>query len=301
MLRKASVTWSSRASLRSQGVSIRADWTLDPQQARTSRRFVRVRAGPPRAMPASASFCGPAWPPPRALTPPRLTRTASVQNHADAQICPCLETHRAAGARGDPRPCSPCPSRLRVVARALRPGPPGRTRPPFSSLARRVAFPSSPRPACSGWRRGPGAARPSVPAVAQRRVREGRRRPPAQPGPGRGDPRPAGAAPPSGESAEGRRQHRQHQALVRTTLPSSSGHPWGSSGLQGALAAGLPCPSRGGALAISLGDGACAAPAGCCPARPRRGSRRPGPTEPVGVCDASCPALGLCAFILRPY
>lgn len=98
-----------------------------------------------------------------------------------------------------------------------------------------------------------------------------------------------------------RRQHRQHQALVRTTLPSSSGHPWGSSGLQGALAAGLPCPSRGGALAISLGDGACAAPAGCCPARPRRGSRRPGPTEPVGVCDASCPALGLCAFILRPY
>lgn len=167
MLRKASVTWSSRASLRSQGVSIRADWTLDPQQARTSRRFVRVRAGPPRAMPASASFCGPAWPPPRALTPPRLTRTASVQNHADAQICPCLETHRAAGARGDPRPCSPCPSRLRVVARALRPGLPGRARPPFSSLARRAAFPSSPRPACSGWRRGPGAARPSVPAVAQ--------------------------------------------------------------------------------------------------------------------------------------
>lgn len=163
------------------------------------------------------------------------------------------------------------------------------------------ALRSRPRPACSGWRRGPGAARPSVPAVAQRRVREGRRRPPAQPGPGRGDPRPAGAAPPSGESAEGRRRHRQHQALVRTTLPSSSGHPWGSSGLQGALAAGLPCPSQGGALAISLGDGVCAAPAGCCPARPRRGSRRPGPTEPVGVCDASCPALGLCAFILRPY
>lgn len=210
MLRKASVTWSSRASLRSQGVSIRADWTLDPQQARTSRRFVRVRAGPPRAMPASASFCGPAWPPPRALTPPRLTRTASVQNHADAQICPCLETHRAAGARGDPRPCSPCPSRLRVVARALRPGLPGRTRPPFSSLARRVAFPSSPRPACSGWRRGPGAARPSVPAVAQRRVREGRRRPPAQPGPGRGDPRPAGAAP--APSAPSTRSH--HPAFL---------------------------------------------------------------------------------------
>lgn len=290
MLRKASVTWSSRASLRSQGVSIRADWTLDPQQARTSRRFVRVRAGPPRAMPASASFCGPAWPPPRALTPPRLTRTASVQNHADAQICPCLETHRAAGARGDPRPCSPCPSRLRVVARALRPGPPGRTQPPFSSLARRAAFPSSPRPACSGWRRGPGAARPSVPAVAQGvcgRVDAGH---PHSPGPAAGTP---------GQPV--RRQHRQHQALVRTTLPSSSGHPWGSSGLQGALAAGLPCPSRGGALAISLGDGACAAPAGCCPARPRRGSRRPGPTEPVGVCDASCPALGLCAFILRPY
>lgn len=164
MLRKASVTWSSRASLRSQGVSIRADWTLDPQQARTSRRFVRVRAGPPRAMPASASFCGPAWPPPRALTPPRLTRTASVQNHADAQICPCLETHRAAGARGDPRPCSPCPSRLRVVARALRPGPPGRTRPPFSSLARRVAFPSSPRPAPRARGGAGGRALPDRPS-----------------------------------------------------------------------------------------------------------------------------------------
>lgn len=149
----------------------------------------------------------------------------------------------------------------------------------------------------------PGAGRCQTvrPGCRSRRVWEGRRRPPAQPGPGRGDPRPAGPAPPSGESAEGRRRHRQHQALVRTTLPSSSGHPWGSSGLQGALAAGLPCPSRGGALAISLGDGACAAPAGCCPARPRRGLRRPGPTEPVGVCDASCPALGLCAFILRPY
>lgn len=164
MLRKASVTWSSRASLRSQGVSIRADWTLDPQQARTSRRFVRVRAGPPRAMPASASFCGPAWPPPRALTPPRLTRTASVQNHADAQICPCLETHRAAGARGDPRPCSPCPSRLRVVARALRPGLPGRTRPPFSSLARRVAFPSSPRPAPRARGGAGGRALPDRPS-----------------------------------------------------------------------------------------------------------------------------------------
>lgn len=101
-------------------------------------------------MRASASFCGPAWPPPRALTPSRLTRTASVQNHADAQICPCLETHRAAGARGDPRPSSLCPSRLRVVARALRPGLPGRTRPPFSSLARRVAFPPRPAPRARG-------------------------------------------------------------------------------------------------------------------------------------------------------
>lgn len=128
----------------------------------------------------------------------------------------------------------------------------GRARPPFSSRALHLLSRSRPHPAPRARGGAVGQARPdcvswlSLKGVCRRVdrscCRESLRRA-------------AAAAAPSGR--------------VPTTLPSSSGHPWASSGLQGALGTGLPCPSREGALAISLGDGTCGAPAGCGPARPR--------------------------------